>query len=95
VAGCGVDAAPYFRIFNPVLQSEKFDGDGDYVRRWVPELAALPNAWIHKPWQAPAEVLHSAGVILGKDYPAPMLDLFATKEAALQGYAAVKAAAAR
>ncbi len=93
VAGCGVDAAPYFRIFNPVLQSEKFDPDGDYVRRWVPELAALPNAWIHKPWLAPAEVLHAAGITLDADYPAPMLDLFATKEAALQGYAAVKSAA--
>ena len=57
VAGCGADAAPYFRIFNPVLQGEKFDPDGDYVRRWVPELARLPNAVLHKPWTAPKGVL--------------------------------------
>src|SRR5574338_1317928 len=61
-AGCGADAAPFFRIFNPVLQGETFDADGRYVRRWVPELARLPSAWIHKPWTAPAEVLAEAKV---------------------------------
>ncbi len=74
VAGCGADAAPYFRIFNPVLQGEKFDPAGRYVRRWIPELARLPDAWIHKPWLAPRPVLAGAGVELGKTYPHPIVD---------------------
>jgi len=74
VAGSGADAAPYFRIFNPTLQGEKFDPAGDYVRRWVPELAALPARLIHKPWQAPAAQLAAAGVHLGKTYPRPIVD---------------------
>jgi deoxyribodipyrimidine photo-lyase len=73
-AGCGCDAQPYFRVFNPILQGEKFDTDGAYVRRWVPELAAMPSSWIHKPWQAPATVLASAGVTLGGTYPRPIVD---------------------
>lgn len=68
-AGCGADAAPYFRIFNPVSQGEKFDPDGDYVRRWVPELAQLPSKWIHRPWDAPEEMLEAAGVKPGETYP--------------------------
>jgi len=72
-AGCGADAAPYFRIFNPVLQSEKFDPDGEYIRKWVPELAGLPAPWIHKPWMAPKEALEAAGVRLGEHYPLPMV----------------------
>ena len=74
VAGCGADAAPYFRIFNPVLQGEKFDPAGNYVRRWIPELARLPDAWIHKPWRAPRSILSNAGVELGKTYPYPIVD---------------------
>lgn len=74
VAGCGPDAAPYFRIFNPVLQGEKFDPKGDYVRQYVPELKNLPDKWIHHPWEAPKEVLAQAGVILGKTYPVPIVD---------------------
>ena len=74
VAGSGADAAPYFRIFNPTLQGEKFDPDGDYVRRWVPELARLPARFIHKPWKAPAAQLAAAGVRLGKTYPRPIVD---------------------
>ncbi|MBE9603309.1 deoxyribodipyrimidine photo-lyase [Acetobacteraceae bacterium H6797] len=74
VAGCGTDAAPYFRIFNPMLQGEKFDPDGDYVRRWVPELAKVPAKWIHKPWEAPDIVLAQAGLRLGRDYPLPVVD---------------------
>ncbi len=74
VAGCGADAAPYFRIFNPVLQGEKFDPDGAYVRRWVPEIAALPDVFIHKPWKAPASVLEDCGVVLGQTYPNPIVD---------------------
>ncbi|MDO9586847.1 MAG: deoxyribodipyrimidine photo-lyase [Brevundimonas sp.] len=73
VAGCGADAAPWFRIFNPVLQGEKFDADGLYVRRWVPELRALPDRWLHAPWSAPAEVLGEAGVRLGCTYPRPVV----------------------
>jgi deoxyribodipyrimidine photo-lyase len=74
VAGSGADAAPYFRIFNPILQGEKFDPDGDYVRRWVPELARLPSKVIHKPWTANAEQLATAGIRLGKTYPRPIVD---------------------
>ena len=60
VAGSGADAAPYFRIFNPVTQGRKFDPDGDYVRRFVPELSELPNKYLHAPWEAPADVLEKA-----------------------------------
>ncbi len=74
VAGSGADAAPYFRIFNPVLQGEKFDADGAYVRRWVPELADLPDKWLHKPWEAPADILAKANVRLGETYPHPIVD---------------------
>ena len=73
-AGCGADAAPYFRVFNPVLQGEKFDPEGGYVRRWVPELAKVPNKFLHRPWEAPPEVLRHAGVVLGRSYPAPIVD---------------------
>ena len=66
VAGSGADAAPYFRIFNPTTQGEKFDKDGRYVRRWVPELAALPDRYLHQPWAAPAQVLRAAGVTLAE-----------------------------
>ncbi len=81
--GCGADAAPYFRVFNPVLQGLKFDPDGDYVRRWVPELAKLPAEWIHKPWEAPMDVLAEAGVRLGKDYPVPLVGLIEGRDRAL------------
>lgn len=74
VAGCGVDAAPYFRIFNPILQGEKFDPEGYYVRKWVPELAKMPVQFIHKPWQAPQSTRLYAGVELGKTYPNPIVD---------------------
>lgn len=74
VAGSGADASPYFRIFNPIAQGEKFDPKGGYVRRWVPELARLPDRWLHAPWMAPAEVLREAGVRLGHDYPRPIVE---------------------
>ncbi len=73
-AGCGCDAQPYFRIFNPVVQGEKFDPAGDYVRRWVPELAAMPGRFIHRPWEAPDDVLRAAGVELDRTYPRPIVD---------------------
>ena len=92
VAGSGADAAPYFRIFNPVLQSEKFDADGRYVRRWVPELGALPARWIHAPWTAPSEVLAQAGVRLGQTYPRPVVD---HSQARLRALEALKTLALR
>jgi deoxyribodipyrimidine photo-lyase len=73
-AGCGCDAQPWFRVFNPITQGEKFDPDGAYVRRWVPELAAIPAKWIHRPWEAPDDVLRDAGVRLGRTYPRPIVD---------------------
>jgi deoxyribodipyrimidine photo-lyase len=89
VAGSGLDAAPYFRIFNPVTQGEKFDTDGAYVRRWVPELAGLPDKWVHRPAQAPAEILRGAGVELGKTYPRPIVDLLASRGRALDAAASL------
>jgi deoxyribodipyrimidine photo-lyase len=90
VAGCGADAAPYFRIFNPVLQGQKFDPDGAYVRRFVPELAKLPASAIHAPWDAAGSDLVRAGVELGKTYPRPLVDLAAARERALTAYAAIR-----
>jgi deoxyribodipyrimidine photo-lyase len=90
VAGSGADAAPYFRIFNPVLQGEKFDADGAYVRRWIPELARLPNDVIHAPWTADAAVLDSAGVKLGKSYPLPIVDHREGRGQALAAYDRIK-----
>ena len=89
-AGCGADAAPYFRVFNPVLQGEKFDPTGSYVRQWIPELADLPPKWIHRPWEAPPAILHDAGVTLGSSYPRPIVDLKATRLRALEAWARVK-----
>ncbi len=86
VAGSGADAAPYFRIFNPVAQGEKFDPDGAYVRRWVPELSQLPDNYLNKPWEAPAALLDAAGVELGRDYPEPIVEHRAAREAALAAY---------
>ena len=85
-AGCGADAAPYFRIFNPVAQGTRFDAEGAYVRRWVPELARLPVRYIHAPWQAPAEVLSRAGVTLGTTYPFPVVEHAAARAEALAAY---------
>ena len=84
VAGSGADASPWFRIFNPVTQGQKLDTDGRYVRRWVPELARLPDRWLHAPWNAPAESLLAAGVRLGQDYPKPVVDHAAARDRALE-----------
>jgi deoxyribodipyrimidine photo-lyase len=89
-AGCGADAAPYFRIFNPILQGEKFDPEGHYVRAWCPELKRLPDRFIHKPFEAPTAVLEEAGVLLGKDYPWPVVDLKESREGALGAFATIK-----
>ncbi len=90
VAGCGTDAAPYFRIFNPVLQSAKFDPDGNYIRRWVPELADLPTANIHEPWKADGMTQQLAKVRIGVDYPQPIVNLADTRQRALDAYQLVR-----
>jgi deoxyribodipyrimidine photo-lyase len=95
VAGCGTDAAPYFRIFNPVLQGAKFDPRGIYVRRWVPELAALPDTFIHRPWQAPKAVGEHAGIRLGTTYPRPVVDHDKARARALAAFEEVKQASER
>ncbi len=91
VAGCGADAAPYFRVFNPVLQGRKFDADGGYVRAWVPELARLPDRFVHAPWEAPEGVLAAAGVRLGREYPEPIVELGAGRARALAAFAGMAA----
>ena len=91
VAGSGADAQPFFRIFNPVSQGERHDPDGAYVRQWVPELAGLPARWIHKPWEAPDEVLEAADVRLGETYPAPIVDHAERREEALAALSALNA----
>ena len=90
-AGCGADAAPYFRVFNPILQGAKFDPAGDYVRAFVPELARVPAAHIHAPWDAPPAVLAAAGVRLGDNYPRPVIEHKAGRARALAAYAALRA----
>ena len=90
VAGSGADAAPYFRIFNPILQGEKFDPDGAYVRHWVPELARLPDKFVHKPWLASPMELAEAGVELGTDYPQPIVDHDMARKRALAAFQALR-----
>jgi deoxyribodipyrimidine photo-lyase len=89
-AGCGADAAPYFRIFNPILQGEKFDKHGDYIKRWVPELKDMPARFLNKPWEADAETLAAADVVLGETYPEPVVEHKPAREAALAAYQAMK-----
>jgi deoxyribodipyrimidine photo-lyase len=89
-AGCGADAAPFFRIFNPVLQGEKFDPEGRYIRRWVPELARLENRHLHQPWTADPSVLATAGIVPGKDYPEPVVDLPDSRKRALSAWDQVR-----
>ena len=93
IAGCGADAAPYFRIFNPVTQGQRFDPEGAYTRHFVPELAKLSDRWLFNPWDAPRPVLDEAGIRLGQDYPLPLVDLKASRERALAAYQQMKAAA--
>jgi deoxyribodipyrimidine photo-lyase len=89
-AGCGADAAPFFRIFNPVRQGERFDPKGRYVRKWIPELAALPGKWIHQPWEAPEDKLTQAKVKLGTNYPKPIVDLSESRKRALSAWNEIK-----
>ena len=93
-AGCGADAAPYFRVFNPTSQGEKFDPHGQYVRKWCPELAQLPGEWLHKPWEAPSKIMAHAGVELGRDYPEPIVSHAIAREVALEAFATIKSPAA-
>ncbi|MDJ0919218.1 MAG: deoxyribodipyrimidine photo-lyase [Woeseiaceae bacterium] len=86
VAGCGTDAAPYFRVFNPILQGQKFDPDGAYVREWVPELENMPSKFIHEPWTAPEAMQQECGVIIGRDYPEPIVEHKAARQRALDAY---------
>jgi deoxyribodipyrimidine photo-lyase len=90
-AGSGADASPYYRIFNPITQGQKFDPDGAYVRRWLPQLAKLPTDVIHAPWEARPIELLDAGITLGKHYPNPMVNHAAAREAALLAYKQLKA----
>ncbi|MCW5861342.1 MAG: FAD-binding domain-containing protein, partial [Caldilineales bacterium] len=85
-AGVGTDAAPYFRVFNPVLQSAKFDPDGVFIRRWLPELAAVPTSYLHAPWTMPTSLQQAAHCIIGRDYPAPIVDHAWARERALAAY---------
>lgn len=93
--GCGADAAPYFRVFNPVRQGQRFDPAGTYVRRWVPELARVPAARVHAPWTLDEREQRACGVRIGKDYPAPVVDLRASRQEALAAFARLRSGAGR
>ncbi len=90
IAGCGADAAPYFRIFNPVTQGQKFDPNGDYIRKWLPEIANLPNKFLFNVWEAPATTLEQAGIVLGRTYPKPVVDLKQSRHTALEAFQSLK-----
>lgn len=90
IAGCGADAAPYFRIFNPILQAQKFDKDGAFIHQWVPELAKLPAPHCFQPWLAPKDILDQANVKLGENYPNPIIDLTSSRDRALNAYSHLK-----
>ena len=89
ITGCGADAAPYFRIFNPVTQGQKFDPDGDYVRRYIPEIASLPNKFLFSPWEAPEDLLVDLNITLGETYPKPIVDLKTSRNKALEAFKSV------
>ncbi len=90
VAGCGYDSAPYFRIFNPVTQGQKFDPEGEYIKQYIPELRDMPIKYLYAPWEAPGEVLTTAGVSLEHDYPYPIVDLKESREKALAAFRSLK-----
>ena len=90
VAGSGADAAPYFRIFNPVTQGVKFDVDGQYTKQYVPELKDMPNKYLFSPWEAPDDVLNKANVVLGGNYPKPIIDIKESREKALYSFSLIK-----
>lgn len=90
IAGCGVDAAPYFRIFNPVTQGQKFDSVGQYTRTFIPELQNIPDKYLFNPWDAPDNILDNAGIVLGTDYPRPIIDLKQSRNKALEAFSSLK-----
>jgi deoxyribodipyrimidine photo-lyase len=90
VAGTGADAAPYFRIFNPILQGEKFDSNGDYVKKWCPELKNISNEFLHKPWEMPEEVQKEKNIIIGKTYPFPIVKHEEARNSALRAFQELK-----
>jgi deoxyribodipyrimidine photo-lyase len=90
VAGCGTDASPYFRVFNPIIQGEKFDPQGHYTKRYLPELQELPDKYLFRPWEAPPEVLKKANITLGQNYPLPMVDIKQSRQKALESYSITK-----
>ena len=89
VAGTGADAAPYFRIFNPVKQGQDFDADGEYTKKYLPQLLLLPQKYLFNPWEAPENILHDAGIKLGENYPHPIVDLKASRERALLAFSKI------
>jgi deoxyribodipyrimidine photo-lyase len=90
VAGSGADAAPYFRIFNPITQGKKFDIDGEYTKKYVPELRDMPKKYLFNPWEAPDEVLKKANITLGVNYPKPIIDIKKSREKALESFRQIK-----
>ena len=86
VAGCGTDASPYYRIFNPITQGEKFDASGEYTKRFIPELKDLPNKYLFRPWEAPESVLKKANIVLGDTYPKPIVDIKTSRTKALDAF---------
>ena len=95
VAGYGVDAAPYFRIFNPVKQGVKFDAQGLYTKKYIPELKDLPDKYLFSPWEAPKNILKDAGIELGYNYPLPVVDLQESRNKALEAYSSISPYARR
>ena len=90
VAGCGADAAPYFRIFNPILQGEKFDKEGTYVKKWVPELSKVPSKYVHKPWEMEDKYQKVINTVIGKDYPKPIVIHEKAIDEALKSFQSIK-----
>ena len=90
VAGSGADAAPYFRIFNPILQGKRFDPDGSYIKKFIPELEQLSSKYLFSPWEAPIEVLREANIELGSDYPEPIVDLIKSRDRALEAFSTIR-----
>ena len=90
VAGCGADAAPYFRIFNPILQGEKFDKEGIYTKKWVSELKNVPSEFLYKPWELEKKYQEQIGMIVGKNYPAPIVEHTIARNAALKAFKSLK-----
>jgi deoxyribodipyrimidine photo-lyase len=88
VAGTGTDAAPYFRVFNPILQGKKFDPQGKFIKHWIPELSGIPTKYIHSPWEMPATIQKQSGCIIGRDYPQPIIEHSFARDRILEVYKA-------